>query len=538
MEAAESLTGREWNSNDHFSNIYLYPSYTRHKNGDVVPAQLLEQALVQIAALTEALAAAASERDRLTAKIDELMAKVDALTAKKGGRSAPPPTPNPLAPLPPGLEDRPLPPPAPVRVDPAAGTKVRRAKRPKPDLPTIDETERPDACSNCGGVRLSNKDATIVTLVDYVPGHLRYRRVRRIRCRCSDCAQLTTGTIRADCLPGTHFSAAFVGWVLHNKYGQHLPLERQLRELARMAYPMTSGQLSHLAQRALSELAGVADVIFRQVMAGTHCHSDATGLPVLRVKKGETHLGQMFVFGWGPTVAFRYSPDKKGTSFRDMVEKFRGTLILDAASTHDLALADGTVLWAGCNAHGLRKFTDAVEVEPILAAEGARWIASWFDQERLAKERGLTGAALLAWRKQHIRPLVDGFREWHKRVHATVLPKSPLAEATRYYANHWRALTAFLRDPDVPLENNYAERNLRPQALGRNNWLFAGSHAAGHNTAVAYTLVQSAKLHRVDPLAYLTWALERVAGCREGGALYADLTPGAYKEAQKVVSDG
>ena len=506
----------------------------------MVPIELLEQALAQIAALTAELAAvreaASAERAELQAQLAAVTAKLDALLAKKGKKPAPaaPPAPPPAA-SPEALDGRPRPPAAP---DKEEKRRKPRTKKPRPELPVVEESVRPEVCAHCGGSRLSNKDTDEVELVDWVPGYLRRRRVRRTRCRCADCAKVTSPPIPGACLPKTHFTAAFVAWVLYNKFALHLPLERQRRDLARMGYPMAHSQLSDLAGRGLGELSGIADVLFRQVMAGRTCHSDATGLPVLTPDKDKTHLGQMFVFGWGHLAAFRYSPDKTGTSFEQLVADFQGTMVLDASSTHDRALATGRIVWSGCNAHGLRKFRAAKDSEPSLAAEGERWIASWFDQERLAHEQGLVGPALLAWRQEHIRPLVTDFRRWLEAVHPTALPKSPLAAATRYYANHWRALTAFLRDANLPLENNFAERCLRPQALGRNNWLFAGCHEAGANVATAYTLVHTARLCGVDPLDYLTWALERVAACRDGGALYANLTPMAYKEAQKLRADG
>lgn len=501
----------------------------------MVPVELLQQALAQIAALTAELAATRAERAALQAQLEAVTTKLDALLAKTGKK---PPPAEPAAPLPPppALDARPRPPEASADDEPTP--RAPRTRKPRPELPVVEETVRPEVCAHCGGSRLSNKDTDEVDLVDYVPGYLRRRRVRRIRCRCADCARVTSPGIPGASLPKTHFTAAFVAWVLYNKFALHLPLERQRRDLARMGHPMSSSQLSDLVQRSLAELQGVADVLFRQLMAGSHCHADATGLPVVTPDKDKTHLGQIFVFCWGDLAAFRYAPDKKGETFASMVEPFKGTLVLDASSTHDEALSTGRITWAGCNAHGLRKFRDAKDSDPVLAAEGERWIASWFDQERIARDRGLVGADLLAWRHQHIRSLVDGFRRWLEAVHPTVLPKAPLAEATRYYANHWRALTTFLRDPGVPLENNFAERCLRGQALGRNNWLFAGSHQAGHHTAVAYTLVQTARLHGLDVLAYLTWVLERTASCRDGGALYAALTPAAYQEAQKSCADG
>lgn len=173
---------------------------------------------------------------------------------------------------------------------------------------------------------------------------------------------------------------------------------------------MASATISDVVQRALHELGGVARAVSKTVQSLPYNHPDATGLPVALDDHDRTHLGQMFFFGWGKLAAFRYSPDKEGASFKRILGPFRGTMVLDASSTHNAALSAGSVQWAGCNAHGLRKFRGAREVDPVLAAEGERWIASWFDKEREAQEHGLHGSELLQWRQQHIAPLVKGFK--------------------------------------------------------------------------------------------------------------------------------
>jgi len=336
------------------------------------------------------------------------------------------------------------------------------------------------------------------------------------RCRCPDGGKLTAPVVPGACLPKTQFTASFVAHLLHDTYTLHLAFERIRGELARQGYPMASATISDVVQRALGELHGVARVIWKLVQALPYNHSDATGLPVVTADTDHAQLGQMFFFGWGKLAAFRYSRDKEAKSFTRMLGALHGTLVLDASSTHNDALAGGSIKWAGCNAHGLRKFRDATESEPVLGAEGERWIASWFDTEREARGLGLTGDALLDWRRRHLAPRVKGFKEWLTCVHPKAMetPKSPLAEATRYYANYWRPLTAFLRDPNLPLENNFAERNLRAQALGRANWLFAVGHESAENTAVAYTLVQN-----------------------ERPEDYPTLTPMAYQETHKRPGD-
>jgi hypothetical protein len=150
-----------------------------------------------------------------------------------------------------------------------------------------------------------------------------------------------------------------------------------------MGHKTTNARLSNMVLRCLELVEGVADVIFRQVMSGTHCHSDATGFPVLAPGSDSTHLGQIFCFSWGKLVALRYAADKKGVTFAMLAERFRGTMILDASSTHHAALATGRIIEAGCNAHGLRKFREAKDSDAILAAEGERWISSWFVSTQL-----------------------------------------------------------------------------------------------------------------------------------------------------------
>ena len=513
---------------------------------DMVPAEFLRAAQAQAEALgrrVEQLMAelaaeretAAAERAKLQLTVDALLAKIEELLAKKNRKKATdtPAEPPPAPPDPEALANRPRPPAAPPKPE-RPPRPARRTKPPRPTLVTITEVVRPKACAHCQGENLLAKDTRKRTLINWVTGYIEQRIVAATRCTCMDCGKTTPAPFPGACLPKTQFTAAFAANILYCKYMLHLPWERISGDIRRQGYPLAPSSVSDLGQRSLDELMPIAKVIWALVRALPYNHSDATGMPVLMPGAKKTHLGQMFFFGWGKLAAFRYAKDKEASTFARLIGDFEGTMVLDASSTHNDALATARVRWAGCNAHGLRKFREAKGSDPIFGAEGERWISAWFDKEREARERGLEGAELLAWRKKHIAPLVQAFKRWLALVHPTTLPKSTLAEATRYYVNHWRALTAFLRDPNVPLENNFAERNLRVQAVGRSNWLFAGTHEAAENAAVAYTLVNTAKLHGLDPRAYLTWALERVAAGRKDRTLYARLTPMAYQEAQQI----
>jgi hypothetical protein len=305
-------------------------------------------------------------------------------------------------------------------------------------------------------------------------------------------------------------------------------------DLRQQGYPIASSTLNDIAQRALEMLATLAKALWLQFKGGHYGQSDATGLSVVTPGRDHVHHGQMFVFCWGTLVVFRYQPDKEGKTFKRMVEGFQGTLVLDASSTHNAALDLPGVLWAGCNAHGLRKFRDAIPADPVLAPEGERWVAAMFDKEREAQDQGLVGDALLAWRQAHIAPIARDFKKWVAMVHPTTLPKTPLREATTYYADYWRPMTRFLHDPRLPMDNNFSERSLRAEAIGRSNWIYAGNARAAENLAVGYTLVQTAKEEGIDVLSYLAWALEQVMHCNGDVARAAKLTPAAYKEAHKA----
>lgn len=537
--------------------------------------ELLASALEQVASLTAQLAElraelaaareeAALERGQLQTRIGELLARLDALLARKrkpatppAGSGNPPPAATPLPeptvppPSPPAAEpmpsaDLPVLPDLLARPQPPArpedppkedkeGSRKGRKNKAKPKLDTIvDPPVRPDHCAHCGGDQLTNKDTRETVLIDYVRGYVRRRVVSRIRCRCNDCARDTIAPAPLACMPGSHFTAPFLAFILYSKIMLHLPWERVCTDLQQQGYPIPSSTLNTGVQRALETLAIIAKVMWGQFISGPYGQSDATGISVVTPGKKRVHHGQMFVFGWGKLVVFRYQPDKEGATFKQMLAGFQGTLVLDASSTHNEALDVPGVLWAGCNAHGLRKFEEATAADPELGPEGARWISAMFDEERAAQQQGLGGEALLAWRQARIAPVTREFKKWLAIVHPHTVAKTPLREATNYYANYWRPMTRFLSDPNLPLENNFSERNLRSIAVGRSNWTYAGNAQAARNLAVGYTLVQTAKAEGVDVLNYLTWALPRAAACNDDLQLAARLTPAAYKEALRL----
>jgi hypothetical protein len=237
------------------------------------------------------------------------------------------------------------------------------------------------------------------------------------------------------------------------------------------------------------------------------------------------------VFSRGPTVVYQFALTKHGDEFAKLFKGYDGAVVCDAESRIDAVFRDGTRREANCNAHPRRKFRDAEVVQPRLARKAGRFLLAMYMLEHKAKERGLVGDALLAWRRRRTRPIVDRFRHWLEQIEPTLLPSDRLGKVVRYYLRHFDALTAFVDDPELPIDNNQSERLFQNHAKSRLNSLFAGSAEGAHRYATIAGIVATAQRHQLDVFAYLTWVFERRGTHRERfGLAAAELTPAAYKQ--------
>ena len=195
-----------------------------------------------------------------------------------------------------------------------------------------------------------------------------------------------------------------------------------------------------------------------------------------------------------------------------MLEGYEGYLQADAFSGYDALFTDGKIIEAGCMMHGRRKFYDARTTDPARAHQALAWINLLYKVEEEAKEKGFTEAQRYALRREKSRPLLDKLKEWlDHEDQQRVLPKSPIGEAIGYARNHWAALERYLEAGYLEIDNGASERAMKPVALGRKNWLFAGSAAGGRTAAILMSLCTTCKTLGVDPLAYLTDVLGRVS---------------------------
>ena len=208
---------------------------------------------------------------------------------------------------------------------------------------------------------------------------------------------------------------------------------------------------------------------------------------------------------------------------------FACLLVADAEHRHNVLFEDGTIVEAGCNAHGRRRLRDAEAVQPVLAKEGGAFISAIYAAESEARKLKLTGDALRTWRQRRIGPLRDDLLAWMAAVEPTLAPNDLLAKTIRYYDNHWDALFRFVDHPEIPPDNSASEREYQQVAKLRLNSLFARSTEGAHRAATLHGVVATCRNIGIDPQAYLAWAFTRLGTLRDVfGLPAAQMTPAVY----------
>lgn len=414
---------------------------------------------------------------------------------------------------------------APTGEDASDAAKRNRARRPLPGhLPRTEIIhDSACACPKCGGaMRKVGEDAT--EILDYVPGRFQVIRHVRPAYSCRTCEGMVQAPMPSLPIERGLPSAGLLAHVLVSKYCDHLPLYRQSTIYARDGVELDRGLLAEWVGKAAALVRPLVAAVEKHVMAGGQIHGDDTPVPVLAPGTGKTRTGRLWVYlrderPWGgpapPAVAYRYSPDRKGERPQAHLAGFRGHLHADGyAGFGDLYLAkDGQpppVVEVACWAHVRRKFHDvhAATGAPI-ATEALERIGRLF-----AVERSIAGVPpdhRRAVRQDEARPALDDLAAFLDASLARISSKSELAAAIRYARSRWLALSRYLDNGRLEISNNAAERAIRPLAVGRKNWLFAGSDQGGERAAAITTLTETAKLNGLDPEAYLRDVLGRIA---------------------------
>jgi transposase len=394
------------------------------------------------------------------------------------------------------------------------------ARRPLPAHLPRDEAvhEPPAACPSCGGeMRRLGEDVSEV--LEYVPASFRVIRHVRPKVSCRDCETIAQAPAPSLPIERGRAGAGLLAHVLVAKYADHLPLYRQSGIYAREGVEIERSTLADWVGRSTALLEPLVAALRQDILSSAVLHGDDIPVPVLAPGLGKTKTGRLWAYvrderphdGRCPAGAvFFYSPDRKGEHPRDHLKGFTGVLHADGYAGFNAIFEVGRVTEAACWAHVRRKFFDIhiSQGSPVALQALERISALYAIEEQI---RRLPPDERQRLRQEKARPLLDELKTWLEGTARRLSAKSELASAMRYALGRWLALTRYLDDGRLEIDNNTVERALRGVALGRKNYLFAGSDEGGKRAAAIYSLIETAKLNGLDPEAYLRDVLARIA---------------------------
>ena len=302
--------------------------------------------------------------------------------------------------------------------------------------------------------------------------------------------------------------------LLIEKFVYHLPLYRQHQRLQQAGIRLSRGTLTQWVHRAAELLEPIYYALLSSILQSWLLVMDETPLKAGRREKGKLHKGYLWpIYGDQEEVAFPFSASRAQAVVREALGNFCGVLLTDGYSVYERFTQKVTsILHAQCWSHTRRQFEKAQGAEPRLVAEALDRIATFYKEEARIREQGLAGEAKLAHRGEYTKPLVDDFFAWLKQTVITeiLLPSNPFGHAARSALEREAGLPVFLANPDVPLDTNHLEREIRPIALGRKNWLFCWTEVGARYVGIIYSVVASCRLQGVDPYVYLVDVLQRI----------------------------
>lgn len=374
------------------------------------------------------------------------------------------------------------------------------------------------SCPSCGSdfVRLGED---VSETLEWVPAHFKViRHVRpKLTCRCCDTIVQAPAPSRP--IPRSYAGPGLLSHVMVSKYLDHLPIYRQTQIYARQNVELSDSTLGDWVGGVHHLLEPLIGALRTHVFAAQKLHADDTPVQVLAPGTGKTKTGRLWVYARDdrpsggtspPAVWFRYSPDRKGIHPQTHLKPYRGILQADAYAGFNPVFESGQITEAACWAHARRKFYDIHVAGPTkITTHVLQVIGELYGIE--ATIRGKPPEERRQVRQEQSMPIVECLHDWLVEQLPTLSRKSVTADAIRYALNQWQALTRYLDNGSIEMDNNAAERALRSVAIGRKNFLFLGSDQGGERAATLYSLLGTAKVNGINPEAYLTRVLTVIA---------------------------
>jgi len=400
------------------------------------------------------------------------------------------------------------------------GVKAKSRRKPLPDQLERNETVIAPgaACAQCGGA-LKTLGEDVTEELEYVPGRFVVNRFVRPRMACACCEAICQAPLPSRPIERGRPGPGLLAHVLVSKFADHLPLYRQSKIYAREGIDLDRSTMADWVGKSTALLEPLADAIGRHARQGPALFADDTPVKMLSPGNKRTKTARVWAYvrderPWNgpapPCAWYQFTVDRKGYHPVGHLAGYTGWVHADGYAGFNGIFGQDKASEMACMAHIRRKFVDVQQSQGSAIAEAAiKRIAGLYAIEKEA--RGCAAEERAALRQARTRPLFDDLEAWLHSQLPRISGKSPLAKAIRYALARLPKARPYLENGVLEIDNNSVERAMKPVAIGRRNWTFAGSQGGGKAMAIAYTLIETAKLNGVDPQAWLTDTLARIA---------------------------
>jgi len=380
-----------------------------------------------------------------------------------------------------------------------------------PNLPRREEIIEPENLEE-GAKKIGE---AVTEILEYEPCEIYVRRIVRPKyvVKKEDGVQIITADLPSLPLPRSNAGAGLLTYIIISKYVDHLPFYRLAKILKRSGVEIAENTINGWYSAVCNLLEPLYQEMKKQIQKSDYIQADETPIRVLTSEKpGSSHKGYYWVYHSPPKrlVVFDYQKGRDQSGPKDMLKDFSGTLQTDGYAAYtQFGTLEGIELSA-CMAHARRKFEQAIDNYPDIANYVMGEIQKLYALEREALEKHFNEDEIFRIRQEKALPIIDNLEKylWEKSNH--VLPKSSIGMAISYALNLWKRLKVYLTDGKILIDNNLIENTIRPVALGRKNYLFAGSHEAAQRGAMIYSFLGTCKLNNVEPFEWLNETLNKI----------------------------
>ncbi len=301
--------------------------------------------------------------------------------------------------------------------------------------------------------------------------------------------------------------------VIVSKYVDHLPVYRQVKQFKRWGIELPDSTIYGWITGTCKLLEPLYECLKKQVLISHYLQADESPLQVMtEEKKGSTHRGYMWVYHSPPErlVLFDYRKGRDKEGPKELLKDYKGLLQTDGYAVYDMFDNNPDITLASCMAHARRYFEQALDNDRQIAEYMMQRFGQLYDLETELKETQIDGEEKIKQRQQKAIPVLEEMERFMKEKIQSVIPKSPIGKAIAYTLPRWKKLSAYTKYAELHIDNNLVENQIRPLALGRKNYLFAGNHEGAQRSAMLYSLIGSCKLNGINPQEWLTDVLSKL----------------------------